>query len=206
MERAIAFNAADAPTVEFTLPNLVCDDEECAIAVKDILARQPGAKDVLVDVDAKKATVAIEGEKFDSELALAVLTDKGFNLELVTAAAFNPTGAPTVEFTVPDMMCEEGCAAAVKEILSEQPGAKDVRVDFEAKLATVAIEMDKFDSKLAIAELVDKGFANSQLKTNENQTPPVPSKSDPSATGANLNSSVKNQKENKEAPMPGAIN
>jgi copper chaperone CopZ len=132
--------------------------------VKDILARQPGAKDVRVDVEAKTATVAIGGEEFNSELALAELTSKGFNLKFATEAEFNPTGAPTVEFTVPDMMCEEGCAAAVKEILSKQRGAKDVRVDFEAKTATVAIEEGKFDSQLAIAELVDKGFDKSQLK------------------------------------------
>ena len=54
--------------------------------------------------------------------------------------AFNVAGAPTVEFSVPDMMCPESCAVKVKEILSEQPGAKEVVVDFDSKTATVAIE------------------------------------------------------------------
>ena len=55
-----------------------------------------------------------------------------------TAVAFNVAGAPTVEFNVPDMMCPEGCGAKMKEILSEQPGAKEVVINFDAKTATVA--------------------------------------------------------------------
>lgn len=84
--------------------------------------------------------------------------------ESMTPIAFNAAGAPTVEFSVPDMMCPEGCAVKTKEILSEQPGAKEVIVDFEAKTAIVAIEEGKFDSKDAIAALVDHGFKNSALK------------------------------------------
>jgi copper chaperone CopZ len=81
-----------------------------------------------------------------------------------TPVSFNATGAPTVEFSVPDMMCPEGCGAKVKEILSEQPGAKDVLVDFPAKTAKVAIDKDKFDAKQAVAALVDHQFKNSALK------------------------------------------
>ncbi len=81
-----------------------------------------------------------------------------------TPAAFNTAGAPTVEFTVPDMMCPEGCGAKVKEILSEQPGAKDVLVEFETKTVKVAVDKEKFDAKQAIAALVDHQFKNSALK------------------------------------------
>jgi copper chaperone CopZ len=81
----------------------------------------------------------------------------------VTAASFNTAGAPTVEFSVPDMMCPEGCAVEVKEILAKQPGAKDVLVDFEAKTATVAIDEGEFDSAQALAALIDKQFTNSSL-------------------------------------------
>lgn len=81
-----------------------------------------------------------------------------------TAAAFNSAGGPTVEFSVPDMMCAEGCGVAVKEILAKQPGAKDVLVDFDAKLARVAIEEGKFDADKALAALVDRQFTNSSLK------------------------------------------
>jgi copper chaperone CopZ len=81
------------------------------------------------------------------------------------AASFNSTGAPTVEFALPDMMCEDGCAQAVKDILTRQPGAKDVRVDFEAKTATVAVDEGAFDSQQALAALIDKGFDKSVLAT-----------------------------------------
>jgi copper chaperone CopZ len=82
----------------------------------------------------------------------------------ITQASFNKAGAPTVEFSVPDMMCPEGCGAKVKEILSQQPGAKDVLVDFPAKTAKVAVDKDKFDAKQAVAALVDHQFKNSALK------------------------------------------
>jgi len=81
-----------------------------------------------------------------------------------TAVPFNAGGAPTVQFTVPDMMCPEGCGEKVKEILSQQPGAKDVVVDFDSKTATVAVEKDKFDSKKAIAALKDHQFSHAELK------------------------------------------
>jgi copper chaperone CopZ len=77
---------------------------------------------------------------------------------------FNLTGAPTVEFSVPDMMCPEGCGVEVKEILAKQPGAKDVLIDFEHKTAIVAVEKDRFDPDAAIAALADQMFPNSKLK------------------------------------------
>src|SRR3954471_18889749 len=84
--------------------------------------------------------------------------------ESLTQAAFNPSSAPTVQFTVPDMMCPEGCGEKVKEILSQQPGAKDVVVDFDSKTVTVAVDKEKFDSKQAIAALVDHQFSHAALK------------------------------------------
>jgi copper chaperone CopZ len=88
----------------------------------------------------------------------------------LTPVSFNAGGAPTVEFSVPDMMCPEGCGAKVKEILSQQPGAKDVVVDFPAKKAIVAVDKDKFDAKQAIAALVDHQFKNSALSTESTAT------------------------------------
>lgn len=87
--------------------------------------------------------------------------------EPTSAVAFNVSGAPTIEFNAPDMMCPEGCGAKVKEILSEQPGAKEVVINFEAKTATVAVDEDKFDAEAAIAALVDHGFDHSSLKTDD---------------------------------------
>jgi copper chaperone CopZ len=89
----------------------------------------------------------------------------------VTTAAFNPEGAPTVEFSVPDMMCPEGCGQKVMEILASRPGAKDAVVDFEAKIATVAVDEPEFDADAALAALVDHGFDHSKLKSNAAATP-----------------------------------
>jgi copper chaperone CopZ len=95
-----------------------------------------------------------------------------------TPVAFNVAGAPTVEFTAPDMMCPEGCGVKVKEILSGQPGAKEVVVDFDSKTATVAVEDGKFDANAAVAALADHGFKNSEIKSKaasaaSDQTPPA---------------------------------
>ena len=87
-------------------------------------------------------------------------------LEAVKPTAFNVARAPTVEFNAPDMMCPEGCGEKVKEILSKQPGAKEVLIDFDAKVAKVAVADDsKFDKDAAIAALVDHGFKNSTVKS-----------------------------------------
>lgn len=88
----------------------------------------------------------------------------GASPESATPVVFNLAGAPTVEFSVPDMMCPESCAVKTKEILSQVPGAKDVVVDFETRTATVAIDEGKFDAQQAIAALVDHGFERSALK------------------------------------------
>lgn len=80
-------------------------------------------------------------------------------------ATFNAAGAPTVELSVPDMMCEESCAAKVREVLAAQPGAVDVKVDFPARTAYVAVEKSKFDVDAAIAALVDHGFDKTQVRS-----------------------------------------
>jgi copper chaperone CopZ len=89
----------------------------------------------------------------------------GSPADTVTAVAFNVEGAPTVEFDMPDMMCPESCVKQTHEILSKQPGVKDVVVDFDTKTATVAIEPGKFDADAAIAALVDHGYDNAKVKS-----------------------------------------
>jgi len=86
----------------------------------------------------------------------------------VTPAAFNVQGAPTVELYVPNMYCQYSCVAKVKEILANQAGVQDVKVDFEAKRATLAVDPAKFDGPGAIAALVDYQFTDSKLITPEN--------------------------------------
>ena len=96
-------------------------------------------------------------------------------VEQATPVVFNSAGLPTVEFNAPDMMCPEGCGEKVKEILSGQPGAKEVVVDFEAKKAKVAVEdSGKFDKQAAVAALVDHGFANSSVVGDEAAGAPKP--------------------------------
>jgi copper chaperone CopZ len=70
----------------------------------------------------------------------------------------------TYVFNVPDMMCAEGCGAATQEILLDQNGVKDVKVDFPAKIVTVVASEKEFDSNGALDELIDHGFDNSSIK------------------------------------------
>jgi len=81
----------------------------------------------------------------------------------VTQTAFNTEGAPTVEFSVPDMVCEFSCVPEVRETLAKQPGVKDVKVVLDTHTATVAVDKDKFDADKAIAALVDLKFTNTKL-------------------------------------------
>ena len=83
----------------------------------------------------------------------------------VVVAAFNAEGAPTVAFSVPDMMCEDSCVPTVEKTLAEQPGVKDVQVDLESKTATVAVDEGEFDAEKAVAALVDRQFTETKLIT-----------------------------------------
>lgn len=83
-----------------------------------------------------------------------------------TPVVFNVEGAPTVEFSVPDMMCEDSCCPQVRETLAAQPGVKDVKVELETHTATVAVDKDKFDADKAIAALVDLQFVHTKLLTD----------------------------------------
>jgi copper chaperone CopZ len=99
-------------------------------------------------------------------IALAGCADTHTESSVVTestAVEFNVAGAPTVQFEVPDMMCEESCAKAVRETLAAQPGAQEVVVDFPKKIATVAIDEATFSSDEALAALLDKQFSQAKL-------------------------------------------
>jgi copper chaperone CopZ len=84
----VAFNVAGAPTVMFEVSDMVC--ESCSEAVHDTLARQPGAKEVIVDLEKKVATVAVDKESFDGEAAVAALLDKQFPHAKLLAAPEKP--------------------------------------------------------------------------------------------------------------------
>jgi copper chaperone CopZ len=97
--------------------------------------------------------------------------------------AFNTAGAPTVMFEVSDMVCES-CSEAVHDTLAKQPGAKEVIVDLEKKVATVAVDEDKFDKDAAVAALLDKQFPHAKLlaapeKPAAPTAPEVPAEPEP---------------------------
>jgi hypothetical protein len=48
------FNAGGAPTVEFNVPDMMCP-EGCGAKTQEILAGLPGAKEVVINFDAKTA-------------------------------------------------------------------------------------------------------------------------------------------------------
>ena len=99
-------------------------------------------------------------------IALSGCADSNSESEVNTAATaveFNLAGSPTVQFEVPDMMCEESCAKAVKETLAAQPGVEEVVVDFPNRRATVAVDKKMFDADAALAALLDKQFTEAKL-------------------------------------------
>jgi copper chaperone CopZ len=95
--------------------------------------------------------------------------DDGLPTETMLAA-FNPEGAPTVVFSVPDMMCEGSCCPTVRKTLAGQPGVKDVKVELASKTATVAVDKDTFDADAAIAALVDLQFVHTELASDAKET------------------------------------
>jgi copper chaperone CopZ len=82
---------------------------------------------------------------------------------VVEEADFNTVGAPTVAFDVPAMHCEHMCKPKVEETLAAQPGVVDVKVEIATKVATVAIDTEKFDAEKAIAALVEADFEGTTL-------------------------------------------
>jgi copper chaperone CopZ len=75
--------------------------------------------------------------------------------ESTTSAAVS--GTP-VTLAVKEMMCAEGCAKRVEEILASSPGVKSATVDFAGKQANLVVESSTFDSARAVADLKSAGY------------------------------------------------
>ena len=105
-------------------------------------------------------SASIEDADLTNSEAAAMVEEE---TSLANAVAFNAEGAPTVEFSVPDMMCEDSCVPTVRETLAAQPGVKEVKVELVSKTATVAVDKAKFDPKAAVAALVDLQFTQTKL-------------------------------------------
>jgi copper chaperone CopZ len=92
----------------------------------------------------------------------------------VMQTAFNAEGSPTIQFSVPDMMCEDSCVPQVRKTLAQQPGVKDVKVELATHTATVAVDQAKFNADAAVAALVDLQFTNTKLATDAAPTAATP--------------------------------
>lgn len=64
----------------------------------------------------------------------------------------------SVTMAVSEMMCAEGCAVRVKEILSQQDGVLTAEVDFSNKTAHLSVDEGRFDRQKAIAALTEAGY------------------------------------------------
>ncbi len=69
-------SSSSATQVLLDVPEIHC--ESCASKVTQVLREQPGVQSVSVNVLAKRATVSIDKNKFDSQAALAILEDYQF--------------------------------------------------------------------------------------------------------------------------------
>jgi copper chaperone CopZ len=108
-------------------------------------------------------------------------------------AVFNAERAPTVAFSVPDMMCEHSCVPAVREVLAKQPGVKDVKVELETKTATVAVDESEFDAEAAVGALVDRQFKETKLLTADASANKAPTSSTQDAAAPEAESGAEDQ-------------
>ena len=70
------FNEAGAPTIRIEVPGIHC--ESCVEQVTEALSSQSGVTDVIVSLEDKIATVAVDEETFDTDDAIATLVDYQF--------------------------------------------------------------------------------------------------------------------------------
>ncbi len=75
------------------------------------------------------------------------------------------TGTPVV-LSVKEMMCQEGCAKKVEEILTKAPGVKKATVRFDEKQAHLVVDPSAFDADKAVSELKTAGYPTEVVSTN----------------------------------------
>ncbi len=52
-----------------------------------------------------------------------------------------------VSFKIDGMVCPEGCSKMIEKKLAETQGVQEVKVDYEAKTATINFDLDKISSQ-----------------------------------------------------------
>ena len=153
MKRLTSLNVAAFALMVATGCSETASTEDAALSNSEAAAM------VAAETKATEAAEKAAAEDGTDEVAAAEATPVAFNVE----------GAPTVDFSVPDMMCEESCVPTVRETLAAQPGVKDVKVELATKSATVAVDKNKFDADAAVAALVDLQFSETKLMGSEGE-------------------------------------
>ena len=83
-----------------------------------------------------------------------------------SASTGEVTGTPVV-LSVKEMMCQEGCAKRVEEILAKAPGVKKATVQFEEKQAHLVVDPSAFDADKAVAELKTAGYPTEVVSASQ---------------------------------------
>ena len=71
-----------------------------------------------------------------------------------------------VSFTIDGMVCPDGCAKMIEKKLAETEGVQDVKVDFEAKTATVNFDLDKISSQNLVKAVESAGDGKTYKVSN----------------------------------------
>lgn len=86
--------------VKYSIPNMVCEFS-CVPTVEKVLAKQPGVRDVQVDLKTKTATVLVDAAEFDQEAARADLVDVQFtDAQLLSGVNAEPVAKTTTASVV----------------------------------------------------------------------------------------------------------
>ena len=74
-----------------------------------------------------------------------------------------------VSFKIDGMMCPDGCAKMIQKKLADTKGVQEVKVDFEAKTATVNFDLDQLSSA-AIVKAVETAGDGKTYKVSDVKT------------------------------------
>lgn len=115
--------SANLPTEILIVEGMYC--QKCVSRIKEALEALPGVHDVVVDLEAKTATIALE-----HTISTEVLMDA------ITGLGFEASEPHKIIFSVEGMRCQN-CARHVKEAAESVGGVISAKVDLEAKTVTV---------------------------------------------------------------------
>ena len=92
------------------------------------------------------------------------------NVEATTTKEIAIAAKPEkVSFKIDGMMCPDGCAKMIQKKLADTKGVQEVKVDFEAKTATVNFDLDQL-SAAAIVKAVETAGDGKTYKVSDVKT------------------------------------